>query len=149
MAKVSHRGAGCPRYSDRAAKSQPKPQREPTPDVSVSESDYSSDDTVEDEDGDELTPAMDAAILRTLSKIRGRTRACTVPRTFSRPSSQLRRRRQRSAACRKTAQRKAEQGGWKPPAELTSQPFLLKDFHRDNLLAGVQPTAMTRRATSR
>jgi hypothetical protein len=68
--KVSHRGAGCPRYSDRAARVTTKPQREPTPDVSVSESDYSSDDTVEDEDGDELTPAMDAAILRTLSKIR-------------------------------------------------------------------------------
>lgn len=44
------------------------PKREPTP--SDLESDYSSDDTIEDEDGEELTPAMDAAILRTLSKIR-------------------------------------------------------------------------------
>lgn len=55
-------------------------KREPSPapssssssasDVSDSESDYSTTDTEEDDDGAQLTPAMDAAILRTLAKIK-------------------------------------------------------------------------------
>lgn len=39
-------------------------------DASDSESDYSSSDTDEDDDGEQLTPALDAAILRTLAKIK-------------------------------------------------------------------------------
>lgn len=38
--------------------------------MSDSESDYSTTDTEEDDDGAQLTPAMDAAILRTLAKIK-------------------------------------------------------------------------------
>jgi protein KRI1 len=44
----------------------------PSDSASDSESDYSSSDVTEDEDGAELTPALDAAILRTLSKIKNK-----------------------------------------------------------------------------
>ncbi|KAL1412555.1 Kinetochore protein Spc24 [Vanrija albida] len=109
-------------------KPQSKPKREPTPDVSGSESDYSSDDTIEDEDGDELTPAMDAAILRTLSKIRRKDEGVygtdnILQTELAATSAQAKKR----GLPEKTAQRKAE-----------SKPFLLKDLHRDNLLSGVQ-----------
>lgn len=43
----------------------------PTPSDSGSETD-SSEDVTEDEDGVDLTPALDAAILRTLAKIRNK-----------------------------------------------------------------------------
>lgn len=36
------------------------------------ETDDSEEDTTEDEEGEELTPAMDAAILRTLARIKGK-----------------------------------------------------------------------------
>jgi protein KRI1 len=58
-----------PPCSTNTPESKPEPVREPTP----SDSDYSSSDSeIEDEDGAELTPAMDAAILQTLTKIRNK-----------------------------------------------------------------------------
>jgi len=58
-----------------ASSSKPTKQYTKKPDsVSDSESDYSdsSEDVTEDEDGVDLTPALDAAILRTLAKIRNK-----------------------------------------------------------------------------
>lgn len=58
-----------------ASSSKPMQQYKKKPDpVSDSESDYSdsSEDVTEDEDGVDLTPALDAAILRTLAKIRNK-----------------------------------------------------------------------------
>lgn len=58
-----------------ASSSKPTKQYKKKPDpVSDSESEYSdsSEDVTEDEDGVDLTPALDAAILRTLAKIRNK-----------------------------------------------------------------------------
>lgn len=95
-------------------------------DRSDSESDYesSSDDTIEDEDGDELTPAMDAAILRTLAKIRkkdGVYDGVDILQT------------ELAAA----EERAKERGLHGREAKAADKPFLLKDLHRQNLLAGV------------
>ncbi|BEJ13502.1 hypothetical protein CspHIS471_0306760 [Cutaneotrichosporon sp. HIS471] len=94
---------------------------------SPSDSDYSSDssdDTVEDEDGEELTPAMDAAILRTLAKIRKKDGVYGTDKILETELA--------------TAQAAAgERGLGARAAQKAEKPFLLKDLHRQNLLDGV------------
>jgi protein KRI1 len=63
--------------SSRATQTGSKRQKAPLPSPSDSDSESgsetdSSEDVTEDEDGVDLTPALDAAILRTLAKIRNK-----------------------------------------------------------------------------
>ncbi|WWC73610.1 uncharacterized protein I206_107582 [Kwoniella pini CBS 10737] len=91
---------------------------------SGSESDYSSSDVTEDEDGAELTPALDAAILRTLSKIK---RKEGVYGTENVLQEELTR-----------AQEKADARGIKTNImkKVAEKPYLLQDYHRAKLLSG-------------
>nr|XP_031858396.1 uncharacterized protein CI109_006159 [Kwoniella shandongensis]KAA5525468.1 hypothetical protein CI109_006159 [Kwoniella shandongensis] len=90
-----------------------------------SESDYSSSDVTEDEDGQELTPALDAAILRTLSKIKSKD-----PKVYGSENilqEELKR-----------AQEKAQEKGLKAGIvkKAAAKPYLLSDYHRSKLLSG-------------
>ncbi|WWC65922.1 uncharacterized protein I303_108544 [Kwoniella dejecticola CBS 10117] len=89
-----------------------------------SESDYSSSDVTEDEDGDELTPALDAAILRTLSKIKRKEGVYGQEDVLQ---EELKR-----------AQEKAQAKGIKTniSKKVAEKPYLLQDYHRAKLLAG-------------
>ncbi|OWZ60901.1 hypothetical protein AYX15_06854, partial [Cryptococcus neoformans] len=97
---------------------------------SGSEEDYSSDysssseDVTEDEEGNELTPALDAAILRTLSKIKKREGVYGGENVLQ---EELRK-----------AQEIAEQRGLKSNVvkKVAEKPYLLADYHRSKLLAG-------------
>ncbi|WVQ95967.1 hypothetical protein IAU59_003066 [Kwoniella sp. CBS 9459] len=92
--------------------------------ASGSESDYSSSDVTEDEDGDELTPALDAAILRTLSKIKKKEGVYGSENVLQ---EELKR-----------AQEKAEAKGIKASVvkKIVEKPYLLADYHRAKLLSG-------------
>ncbi|KIR81491.1 protein KRI1 [Cryptococcus gattii E566] len=97
---------------------------------SGSEEDYSSDysssseDVTEDEEGNELTPALDAAILRTLSKIKKREGVYGGENVLQ---EELRK-----------AQEIAERRGLKSNVikKVAEKPYLLADYHRSKLLAG-------------
>ncbi|WRT69784.1 uncharacterized protein IL334_006775 [Kwoniella shivajii] len=90
---------------------------------SGSESDYSSSDVTEDEDGAELTPALDAAILRTLSKIKKKEGVYGTENVLQ---EELQR-----------AQARAEAKGIKTGVTRKAEkPFLLQDYHRAKLLSG-------------
>ncbi|OCF34319.1 hypothetical protein I316_03833 [Kwoniella heveanensis BCC8398] len=92
--------------------------------ASGSESDYSSSDVTEDEDGDELTPALDAAILRTLSKIKKKDGVYGSENVLQ---EELKR-----------AQEKAEAKGIRASVvkKIAEKPYLLADYHRAKLLSG-------------
>ncbi|WVO18487.1 hypothetical protein L204_106204 [Cryptococcus depauperatus] len=91
-------------------------------------SDYSSssDDVTEDEDGNELTPALDAAILSTLSKIKKGQGVYDGAKVLE---EELKR-----------AQERAEQKGLNlgRTRKMIDKPFFLQDYHRNKLLLGVQ-----------
>ncbi|WWC92889.1 uncharacterized protein L201_007851 [Kwoniella dendrophila CBS 6074] len=110
-----------------AFSSQPKPRPAQAPisgGESDSESDYSSSDVTEDEDGEELTPALDAAILRTLSKIKNKEGVYGKENVLQ---EELQR-----------AQEKANAQGIKSGVtkKSTEKPYLLQDYHRAKLLSG-------------
>ncbi|WVF68419.1 hypothetical protein IAT40_003184 [Kwoniella sp. CBS 6097] len=92
--------------------------------ASGSESNYSSSDVTEDEDGDELTPALDAAILRTLSKIKKKEGVYGSENVLQ---EELKR-----------AQEKADAKGIKGSIvkRIAEKPYLLADYHRAKLLSG-------------
>ncbi|WVR07983.1 hypothetical protein IAU60_005026 [Kwoniella sp. DSM 27419] len=91
---------------------------------SDSESDYSSSDVTEDEDGTELTPALDAAILRTLSMIKKKEGVYGSENVLQ---EELKR-----------AQARAEARGIKANVvkKAVDKPYLLADYHRAKLLSG-------------
>ncbi|WWD04222.1 hypothetical protein V865_002290 [Kwoniella europaea PYCC6329] len=108
-----------------ASSSKLKPTQDPlSGSESESESDYSSSDVTEDEDGDELTPALDAAILRTLSKIKRKEGVYGKEDVLQ---EEL-----------KKAQERAEAKGIKAPVvkKVVEKPYLLQDYHRAKLLSG-------------
>ncbi|WWC95448.1 hypothetical protein V866_002312 [Kwoniella sp. B9012] len=108
-----------------ASTSKLKPTQDPlSGSESESESDYSSSDVTEDEDGDELTPALDAAILRTLSKIKRKEGVYGKENVLQ---EEL-----------KKAQERAEAKGIKAPVvkKVVEKPYLLQDHHRAKLLSG-------------
>ncbi|ODN99162.1 hypothetical protein I350_07320 [Cryptococcus amylolentus CBS 6273] len=96
-----------------------------------SEEDYSSDDSsssedvTEDEDGAELTPAMDAAILRTLRKIKGKEGDIYGKENII--QAEL-----------KKAQELAQSRGLHSNVikKAVEKPYLLQDYHRKKLLEG-------------
>ncbi|KIR34208.1 protein KRI1 [Cryptococcus deuterogattii MMRL2647] len=106
------------------------PKSDKSSSSSGSEEDYSSDysssseDVTEDEEGNELTPALDAAILRTLSKIKKREGVYGGENVLQ---EELRK-----------AQEIAEQRGLKSNVvkKVAEKPYLLADYHRSKLLAG-------------
>ncbi|EAL19062.1 hypothetical protein CNBH1640 [Cryptococcus deneoformans B-3501A] len=106
------------------------PKSDKSSSSSGSEEDYSSDysssseDVTEDEEGNELTPALDAAILRTLSKIKKKEGVYGGENVLQ---EELRK-----------AQEIAEQRGLKSNIvkKVAEKPYLLADYHRSKLLAG-------------
>ncbi|WVW86838.1 hypothetical protein I302_108893 [Kwoniella bestiolae CBS 10118] len=108
-----------------ASSSKLKPAQDPiSGSESEPESDYSSSDVTEDEDGDELTPALDAAILRTLSKIKRKEGVYGKENVLQ---EEL-----------KKAQERAEAKGIKASVvkKVAEKPYLLQDYHRAKLLSG-------------
>ncbi|WVQ84513.1 hypothetical protein IAT38_006667 [Cryptococcus sp. DSM 104549] len=106
---------------------QKQPPREASP---APEDDYSSDysssssDVTEDEDGTELTPALDAAILRTLSKIRKKEGVYGGEDVLQ---EELKR-------AQETAEKRGLKAGLVKKA--AAKPYLLADYHRSKLLSG-------------
>ncbi|KAK4684486.1 protein KRI1, partial [Tremellales sp. Uapishka_1] len=100
----------------------------PLPPVeSDTESDYSSSDVTEDEDGTELTPALDAAILRTLTKIKNKQGVYGTDNVL--------------AAELKEAELRAEKLGLKAGVSKPKpKAFTLADHHRATLLSTSDPT---------
>ncbi|WVQ74342.1 hypothetical protein IAR50_003941 [Cryptococcus sp. DSM 104548] len=94
-------------------------------DYSSDDSSSSSEDVTEDEDGAELTPAMDAAILRTLKKIRGKEGSIYGKENIIQEEL-------------KKAQELAQSRGLNTNAtkKVVEKPFLLQDYHRKKLLEG-------------
>ncbi|KAK8849750.1 hypothetical protein IAR55_005085 [Kwoniella newhampshirensis] len=91
---------------------------------SGSESDYSSSDVTEDEDGQELTPALDAAILRTLRKIKSKDPGVYGSENILQEEL-------------KRAQEKAQEKGLQAGTvkKIAAKPYLLADYHRSKLLS--------------
>ncbi|RXK37989.1 hypothetical protein M231_04775 [Tremella mesenterica] len=103
----------------------------PTP-SSDSESDAGSDsssEVEEDEDGDELTPALDAAILRTLHKIRNKQGVYEGEDVLANELKQAEQRARSLNLPSNTEKRTSE------------KPYLLADHHRESLLRGEREEA--------
>lgn len=113
---------------------------------SGSEEDYSSDysssseDVTEDEEGNELTPALDAAILRTLSKIKKREGVYggeNVLQEELRKAQEIAERRGlKSNVIKKVAEKVCHLYSLSKYYTNIIQPYLLADYHRSKLLAG-------------
>ncbi|EIW71389.1 hypothetical protein TREMEDRAFT_67737 [Tremella mesenterica DSM 1558] len=103
----------------------------PTP-SSDSESDAGSDsssEVEEDEDGDELTPALDAAILRTLHKIRNKQGVYEGEDVLANELKEAEQRARSLNLPSNTEKRTSE------------KPYLLADHHRESLLRGEREEA--------